>query len=63
MLARWKRSRRTEPRTPDPADMGTAFGMDYMLDQKDRASAQGAAHGEPSEPSWLERWMAGRSGT
>ena len=33
LLARWTRQRRSVPRKPDPADMGTAFGMEFILDQ------------------------------
>lgn len=35
LLRRWlpQSLAQAKPRTPDPADMGTAFAMDYVLDQ------------------------------
>lgn len=55
-LMRLVRGRRA-PRAPDPADMGTAFGLDYILDEaaleaSARATAEAAA---PVE--WYRRWL------
>ena len=61
LLARWTRARRTAPRSPEPADMGTAFGMECTLDQGPAPGDTGTAI--PAEPGWLERWRAGRAGT
>lgn len=56
-LMRLVRSRRA-PRTPDPADMGTAFGLDYILDEAAVEAASAAATG-PVEPGgeWYRRWF------
>ncbi len=35
--------------------MGTAFGMDYMLEQA-ALPANEATPEAPAEPGWLERW-------
>jgi hypothetical protein len=62
LLARWTRSKRSAPRSPEPADMGTAFGMECSLDQSPVPSDASAA-ASPAEPGWLERWRAGRTST
>ncbi len=57
LLARWSRIRRVTPRAQDPADMGTAFGMEYSLDQS--AHPAGESTGDaPVDPSWLQRWLS-----
>jgi hypothetical protein len=62
LLARLTRTRRAAALRPDPADMGTAFGLDYMLDQE-RAAAQARADHAPTESHWLGRWLTGKPGT
>lgn len=57
LLMRLARQRRV-PTTPDPADMGTAFGLDYILDEA--ASRENSVEGTPSEPgAWYRRWLPG----
>ena len=58
LLARWSsRNRRAGPREQDPADMGTAFGLEYTMDQG--ASQVGdSASDAPADPSWLQRWLS-----
>ena len=51
--------RQVKPRAPDPADMGTAFGMDYMLDQQRPDQASSAVGPVASRPAWLPRWLKG----
>ena len=59
-LLRSRRPRRqVKPRVPDPADMGTAFGMDYMLDQQRPDQASSALGPVSSRPAWLPRWLKG----
>jgi hypothetical protein len=57
LLMRLARGRRA-PRTPDPADMGTAFGLDYILDQaaKDMAAPDVVASAWAST-EWFRRWL------
>jgi hypothetical protein len=61
LLARWKRARKT-PRAPDPADMGTAFGMECSLGAS--APAPPAPVPEPprTAPGWLDRRRAAKGG-
>ncbi len=40
--------------------MGTAFGMEYTLDQKD-PSASGAKPAPAGNPMWWPRWLRGIS--
>lgn len=62
LLSRNKQSaRRRAPRAQEPADMGTAFGMEQWLDERD--------HGAPAAPRpvqappakaearWMPRWL------
>lgn len=63
-LLQWRRAdaRRT-PRAPDPADMGTAFAMEYVLDQD-------AQHRDPTADAptprrreasrWFKRWWGAK---
>ena len=60
LLARFTRTRQRTVRTQEPADMGTAFGMEQWLDEV--AGDQPAL--EPAAPrqggnSWLPRWLQG----
>ena len=62
LLARNKQSpRRRAPRAQEPADMGTAFGMEQWLDERDHGSAA-ATRPEQSALSkadarWIPRWL------
>ena len=57
-LARWRRQSRQEPREQEPADLGTAFGLEATLDQSLERGARdpGAA---ASGAGWLQRWRSG----
>jgi len=57
LLMRLARGRRA-PRSPDPADMGTAFGLDYILDEaaKDMAAPEVVASAWAST-DWFRRWL------
>lgn len=58
LLARWSsRNRRAAPRAQDPADMGTAFGLEYTLDQS-ASHAGDTVSDTPADPSWLQRWLS-----
>lgn len=59
LLARRERAGR-KPRAQEPADMGTSYGLECMLDQQlaNRAPAPAAA---PQRRSWLPRWLRARS--
>ena len=62
LLSRNKQSaRRRPPRAQEPADMGTAFGMEQWLDERDHGSAA-ATRPEQSALSkadarWIPRWL------
>jgi hypothetical protein len=51
---RWFQAWRSQPRTVplDPADLGTAFGLDASFD-----APHGAAHPSPNpvKPGWMQR--------
>jgi hypothetical protein len=57
LLMRLARARRA-PRAPDPADMGTAFGLDYILDQAANDLLAPEVVG-PARVSadWFRRWL------
>jgi len=55
LLMRLARTRRA-PRAPDPADMGTAFGLDYILDQAAGDAAE-AAVAVAAPMDWFRRWL------
>ena len=68
LLARKPRPpRRRAQRAQEPADMGTAFGMEQWLGESDTAAPRGpappATAGRPGRrlsrwiPRWLPRWM------
>lgn len=62
LLMRLNRTRRSR-RAPDPADMGTAFGLEYILDQaREDATAAAPEAAAPRASPWLRRWLPGRSG-
>jgi hypothetical protein len=64
LLARLTRARRRGRRLPEPADMGTAFGMEQWLDERDHGRPPPAtptkAPGHPRR-AWLPRWLQGPS--
>jgi hypothetical protein len=51
---RWFRAwrSRSRPAQPDPADLGTAFGLDASFDQAHEAPRAAAA---PAKPGWMQR--------
>lgn len=57
---RWFAAWRSAPRVQedDPADMGTAFGLDLSLNLLPREAE--AATAERPDPSWLKRLILGR---
>lgn len=54
-LFAWLTGRRRATRPPEPADMGTAFGMEQWLDDAEQLMA---AEAQPRR-SWLLRWLPG----
>ena len=62
LLARNKQSaRRRAPRAQEPADMGTAFGMEQWLDERDHgaptASRPVQAAPAKADARWIPRWL------
>ena len=57
LLARLTRQRRHTRRLPEPADMGTAFGMEQWLDERDRCGRPAAAPAPSAKRTWLPRWL------
>ena len=57
LLARLTRQRRRAHRLPEPADMGTAFGMEQWLDERDRGGRPATAPAPSAKRSWLSRWL------
>lgn len=55
LLARFTRRRRRSLRAQEPADMGTAFGMEQWLDERDQAGA--TADAPPRRAWWSRRWL------
>jgi hypothetical protein len=56
LLARLTRQRRRAARQQEPADMGTAFGMEQWLHERDLDGPPAAV---PARRSWLPRWLQG----
>ena len=56
LLARLTRRRRAARRPPEPADMGTAFGMEQWLDERDHDALPAAA---APKRAWWPRWLHG----
>ena len=56
LLTRLTRRRWRVVRCQEPADMGTAFGMEQWLDERDHG---GQPAGAPTRRSWLPRWLQG----
>ena len=62
LLARNKQSaRRRAPRAQEPADMGTAFGMEQWLDERDHGSPAAPRPVQPASAKanagWIPRWL------
>lgn len=60
LLARLTRQHRRSRRPPEPADMGTAFGMEQWLDEQDQGGLSATAPAAPAKRSWLPRWLQGQ---
>ncbi|MBP6902456.1 MAG: hypothetical protein KBC73_20370 [Burkholderiaceae bacterium] len=63
LLSRFGRRRRAA-RAPEPADMGTAFGMEQWLDEIEDAAiapapVRGSARPRAGWPTWWPRWWQG----
>ena len=56
LLSRLTRQRRRVGRCQEPADMGTAFGMEQWLGERERGGQPASA---PARRSWLSRWLQG----
>jgi hypothetical protein len=56
LLARLTRARRRSPRPPEPADLGTAFGMEQWLDERDQGTPAASA---TTRRAWWPRWLHG----
>lgn len=57
LIARLTRRRPRTRRLPEPADLGTAFGMEQWLDERDQGSLPSST--TPVRRSWLPRWLQG----
>ena len=60
LLARLTRQRRATRRLPEPADMGTAFGMEQWLDERDHGGRPATTPTRSARRSWLPRWLQGQ---
>ena len=54
LIARLSRCRQRTLRPQEPADMGTAFGMEQWLNERDHG---GAPAGTARPRAWLPRWL------
>jgi hypothetical protein len=59
LIVRLTRRRPRTLRQPEPADMGTAFGMEQWLDERDHGILPSGT--TPARRSWLSRWLQGAS--
>lgn len=61
LIARLTRRRPRMLRQPEPADMGTAFGMEQWLDERDHGAPPAAAPAGPTREAaaarWIPRWL------
>ena len=59
LLARFTRRRQRTVRAQEPADMGTAYGMEQWLVERDHHGAAAATPSNPAKagPGWLPRWL------
>ncbi len=55
LIARLTQRRPRTLRQPEPADMGTCFGMEQWLDEREQRAAIGSA--APARNTWLPRWF------
>ena len=56
LLARTPRAARR--RAQEPADMGTAFGMEQWLDERDHGTPATPAAAPSARPArWMPRWL------
>jgi hypothetical protein len=46
-----------EKSAPDPADLGTAYGMDLSMDAPDAGSNPPSADAEDDPLNWIRRWL------
>ncbi|WP_395700502.1 hypothetical protein [Aquabacterium sp.] len=56
LLMRLARARRA-PRSPDPADMGTAFGLDFILDEAAADGSSDPVSDASPAAEWFRRWL------
>jgi hypothetical protein len=56
LLDRFRRRRQRPSRPQEPADMGTAFGMEQCLSERDLPAAP-RPHSLTRPPGWLARWL------
>ena len=61
LLARLTRQRHRSRRQPEPADMGTAFGMEQWLDERDHGGPATTTRAAPAKRTWMARWLPGGS--
>ena len=57
LIARLTQRRPRLLRQPEPADMGTAFGMEQWLGERDHGVLPSGT--TPARRSWLPRWLQG----
>ncbi len=61
LLARRRAKSGRNPRAQEPADMGTAFGMEQWLDERDHGAPPAAAPAGPTREAaaarWIPRWL------
>ena len=55
LIARLTHRRPRTIRQPEPADMGTCFGMEQWLDERDQHVSPATA--SPVRRTWLPRWF------
>lgn len=55
LIARLVRTRHAG-RALEPADLGTAYGLDFRLDLQAKDSCAAKAEG-PAAPTWIKRWF------
>lgn len=60
LLIRLSRTRRSARRAQEPADMGTAFGMESILDQPPLGTTPSKTPAATAA-GWLPRWLRGAS--
>jgi hypothetical protein len=59
LISRLTSRRRRTVRAPEPADLGTAFGMERWLDDIENAAvAPAPAPAAPRATGWRNRWLS-----